>query len=104
MADLDRELDVIRMARELGLEWRHHPARRIVEFCVNRITGWLSELRGSDFTSIDKIERFICAKLRLVIEEVHSEADIDAIVQKYAVEKREGPFANLRMELDTKTF
>ncbi len=92
------------MARELGVDWRSDPAERVVHFCVQRISGWLSEFSVSSFPTMEKVERLVCAKLKLVVEEVDSEEKMDFLIGKYAVQKGEGAFAHLREELGEKTF
>jgi hypothetical protein len=92
------------MARELGLEWRHQPATEIVRHCVDKIAGWLSDFEFGSFDTVPKLQRLVCAKLKLVIEEAHSAADIAALERKYATELGEGAFAHLGKELGEKTF
>lgn len=93
------------MARELGIDWRVDPAEKIISFCIQRITGWISEFEAGSFSTMAKVERLICAKLKLVIEEVDTEEKMSEVIEKYAVQKGEGgAFAHLREDLNQDRF
>jgi hypothetical protein len=102
MATLDRAPEVVRMARELGLDHRTKPSAEILAFCIRRIQEWLKDFQ--DVGSIAKVQRIVCAKLRLKVEEVHADSDIEKLTEKYAVQKGDGAFAHLAKELNADTF
>lgn len=93
MSAIDRDQDVIQRAADLGLDWREAPTAAIIEFCKQRIAGWLS---GSpDVRRLDDLEALVCEKLRLVIEEFSTDDELDVIIAKY-VAKQEYVFAAQR--------
>jgi hypothetical protein len=101
MKKLDHEPKVIQMARELGLEWRGTPAANIIASCAARIREWLEDFPAIE--NIAQVQRIVCAKLKLVIEEVRSEAELDAVAAKY-VALGEAAFHRLRAELSAESF
>src|SRR5688572_26645273 len=102
MATLDRAPEVVRMARELGLDHRTKPSAEILSYCIRRIQGWLKDFE--EVGSIGKVQRIVCAKLRLKVEEVQTDSDIEKLKERYAVQKGDGAFAHLGEELNPKTF
>ncbi|MCZ6654733.1 MAG: hypothetical protein O7D91_17115 [Planctomycetota bacterium] len=101
MSRLDQESEVIQLADELGVEWRVQPVQNIIRFCLKKIGKWVGE--AGSVTTIADLERLVCQKLRLVFEEIWTDADLDQIVRKY-VPLGEAVFATLKNEFDEETF
>ena len=101
MSTLDQERDLLVMADALGLGGRPAPVRAIVDYCRKRIAGWLP--RGGALGSIEQLELLVCEKLYIVIEEIWSDADLEALIRRY-VAMGEIAFANLVNEFDDGTF
>jgi hypothetical protein len=89
------------MADALGVAGAGDAALAILEYCRTKIFGWLSP--KAVVTGISDLERIVCEKLCLVIEEIWTDAGLDAAVRKY-VALREFAFATLPSELDGGTF
>ncbi len=101
MSVIDRDQKVIQMAADLGLDWREVPTEAIIEFCKQRIAGWLSG--APNVRTLDDLEALVRKKLRLVIEEFSSDDELDAVIAKY-VAKGEYVFAAQRDGFGPETF
>lgn len=93
---LDQTREIIQMAHELEVPASGSPVHGIVEFCLNRIAGWI---RSHRIISIQELENCICKKLGLTIIEVWSDADLAAIVRRY-VDLGEPAMVFLAKDLD----
>jgi hypothetical protein len=91
---LDNGLEVLKVARRLGLNGWQASSKEIINFCRAKIDRWVQE-SGPVRTIID-LEALVCEKLQLVIEEVWSNEDLDALICKY-VALGEWVFASLHM-------
>lgn len=102
MTSLDRAYEINLLAQGLGVAGEgRSPVMAILDHCREKITGWIS--RSKSITRIDQLESIVCGNLRLVIEEVWSDDDLQRLVRKY-VAQREFGFAHLADELDNGTF
>jgi hypothetical protein len=101
MTRLASDSAIIRMASELGLDWRSNPVVEITDYCVQKITRWLKG--GRPVRTLADVEARICEKLQLVIEEVWTDDDLDRVIRKY-VGLGEGVFASLRHDFDETTY
>ena len=99
MSRLDREHDVIELARELGLSGK--PVEAIVGFCQSRIDGWVADVGG--VRSVDQLEALVTERLQTVFEEFWSDDQLTDAIKKYT-SQGEGAFASLRTQLDGDTF
>jgi hypothetical protein len=85
------------LAHDLGLPSKVRPVQQITHFCEQRIGSWLAELPGKhDATAILDIA---AAKLSTTIIEVHTEAELIALQQRY-VSQGEAGFAFLKSDFD----
>jgi hypothetical protein len=85
------------LAHDLGLPSKVRPVQQITHFCEQRIGRWLAELPGKhDATTILDIA---AAKLSATIIEVHTEAELIALQQRY-VSQGEAGFAFLKSDFD----
>ena len=74
---------------------------QITRYCTSRI----HELsRGEHVESLADLERVVCEKLNLVIEEIESDDDIEKLVQKYAVGDKDPAIASIRTHFDSDIF
>jgi hypothetical protein len=80
--NLDREPAIRRMASELGLPLDDKPVEAIVRYCIAKIKAWLRESDGTN--SIAALEALVCERLNLCFEEVWDDAQLDAVIQRYA--------------------
>ncbi len=101
MSRLNQASEVIQLASELGVDWRHEPVANIIRHCTNRIRNWVGD--ACEVETIVDLEILVCQKLRLVFEELWSDDDLDRIINKY-VALKEPVFATLRSEFDDHTF
>jgi hypothetical protein len=102
VTSLDREYDINLLAQGLGVAGEGRPpVSAILDHCREKIAGWISSAKG--LTGIDQLESIVRGNLRLVIEEVWSEEDLQRLIRKY-VALREFAFAHLADELDNGTF
>lgn len=99
---LDRDPAIIRMAYELKVDLAEGAVRGIIRFCRDKIRSWIRET-GNGPVNADGIEGIVRRKLGLVVEEVWTDSDLDALIAKY-VRLGEPVFATLRVELDALTF
>lgn len=101
MSALGRELEIHVMAEALGVGGKGDAAAAVVAFCRERIRGWLASRPA--LGSIAELEKLLLEKLRLVIHEVWTDADLEELRQKY-IRLREFGFATLRDELQPGIF
>jgi hypothetical protein len=101
MSALGREREIHVMAEALGVGGKADAAAAVVAFCHERIRGWLASCPAPrDIAELDKL---VLEKLRLVIHEVWTDADLEELRQKY-IQLREFGFATLRDELQPGIF
>jgi hypothetical protein len=99
---LDQEYEINLLAQGLGVAGRDGGSvNAILDCCRDKIQRWISG--AESLTSIAELESLVCTNLRLVIEEVWSDEDLQRLVGKY-VSLREFAFAHLPEELDNGTF
>ncbi len=101
MTRLADEPEIVTLASELGLDWRQNAVAEVVTFCLAKIAKWAKE--HGPIVTVAQLERVVCERLGLVIEEIREDADLERIVQKY-VALREFGFAGLRSDFDDSTF
>lgn len=102
MTALDREYDISLLAQGLGVAGHEGGSvNAILDHCSNRVESWLT--RAKKPTRITDLEAIVCSHLRLVIEEVWTDEDLQRLVTKY-VQLKEFAFAHLPAELDNSTF
>ena len=78
--NLDYELELNRVAKELGLGRTDNVEDMIIEHCLARLRDWVNA-HGTPETLSELANEF-AASLDLLITEVHTEADIDAVLEK----------------------
>ena len=88
------------MAAALGVT-TERPAQAILGLCRSKVIGWLP--RGRMVASIGELQKLVCEKLRLVIEEVWSDEALAELIRKY-IGMGELGFASLAHQLDNSTF
>lgn len=98
MSRLDYEPAVIGLARKLGVSGEHAPVEAILGSCRGRIDRWVAE--AGDVEDVEQLEALVTGRLQMMIEEVWTEADFDRLKAEYAVGKREGVFASLKMRFE----
>lgn len=101
MIRLDSAPEIVKLASELGLEWRTRPVKNIVDFCLMKIRQWTKN--SSPIASIAALQELACQQLSLVFEEIWEDADLDRIIRKY-VNLGELGFAMLKNDFDAKTY
>ena len=99
MSQLDREYDVIALARELGL--CGNPVEAVVQYCEEKIGYWIADCGEVD--NVAALEQLVTDRLQLTFEEVTSDDDLTQIIDKYIAQK-EYVFATLHDELGLETF
>ena len=100
MNKLDSSPQILAMATALKVGGEN-AVNNIVRFCRGLVSKWCQEEGGVD--NIQKVERIVCSRLRLVIEEFHSTEELKAIVEKY-VALGERIFKILVNDFDENTF
>jgi hypothetical protein len=101
MSSLDRESEVRDLADELGLWSPHGPVEAIVEHCRRRVDRWVAA--DGPVSSIEELESIVARHLGMVFEDVWSDEDLDAVIDKY-VRLGEGVFKFLKHDLAGPTF
>lgn len=76
----DYELELNRVARKLGLRRADNVEDMIIEHCLARLRGWVA-VHGTPETLTELANGF-AASLDLLITEVRTEADIDAVLEQ----------------------
>jgi hypothetical protein len=99
---LDREPAIARIAHELKVDLSGGPVEGVVRYCNRKVQRWIDEA-GVTLTSVRQLEELLCRKLRVVFEEVWSDADLTAMVRRY-VGLGEYVFASIPADLDDGTF
>ena len=101
MKKLDQAPEIHAIAQSLELSTEGGAVSNIIHHCHQRIQGWLKD--GKVIQSIQELERLICQKLRLIIEEVWSDEELNAACDRY-LRQGEVIFAHVRNDFDEKTF
>jgi hypothetical protein len=101
MSALGREREIHVIAEALGVGGKGDAAAAVVAFCRERIRGWVASRPA--LGSIAELEKLVLEKLRLVIHEVWTDADLEGLRQKY-IQLKEFGFATLRDELQPGIF
>ena len=101
MSSFDQEPQVFQLAKDLGLDWQHEPAKAIIRMCLARLEEWIRDLDG--IHSIEKLQQIAQDKLHLVLEEIWEDSELDSLVAKY-VAAGDYVFAHLKSSLDNYTF
>ena len=76
----DYELELNRVAKELRLGRTDKVEGMIIEHCLALLRGWVA-VHGTPETLTELANEF-AASLNLLITEVHTEADIDAVLEE----------------------
>ena len=101
MSTLDTNCRIISLARGLGLRGIDGPVSQLTEYCIRRIEALTA---GIQITSLAHLEEVVSKKLGLEFEEIWTDADIERIVQKYAVNLKDPVFALVRTHFNEDTF
>ena len=101
MSILDTNRQIISLARELGLRGIDGPVSQLTGYCIRRIEDLT---KGVNLTSLAQLEEVVAKKLGLEFEEIWSDADIERIVTKYAVNQKDPVFASVRTHFNEDTF
>jgi hypothetical protein len=98
---LDADGRIIRLARDLGLRGLGGPVAQVIDYCNRRIATLAG---GREITSLAQLQDVVARMLNLEFEEIHRVADIERIVQKYAVCLKDPAFASIRTQFNEDTF
>ena len=101
MSTLDTNGRIAKIARGLGLRGLDGPVLQITEYCIRRIEELTSDV---EITSLTQLEEVVAQRLSVEFEEIWSDADIERIVQKYAVGMKDPAFASVRTHFNDDTF
>jgi hypothetical protein len=101
VSSLNSNRQILCLARDLGLSGLEGPVEQITEYCVQRIEAISSRL---NINSLAELEQVVARSLNLQIEEIWSDADVEKIVQKYAVSEGDFIFATVRTHFNADTF
>jgi hypothetical protein len=101
VSTLNSNRRILRLARDLGLTGLEGPVEQITEYCFQRIEAISSTL---NINSLAELEQVVARSLNLQFEEIWSDADIERIVQKYAVSEGDFVFATVRTHFNADTF
>jgi hypothetical protein len=101
MKKLDQAPEIHAIAQSLDLSTEGGAVSNILHHCHQRIQAWLKE--SGAVRSIQELESLICRKLKLVIEEVWTDDELNATCEKY-LRQGEVIFAHVRQDFDEKTF
>jgi hypothetical protein len=99
---LDSEPEVIRLASELKVDSSAGAVAGIIQFCRRKLATWIRESSSGPMNPRE-LEALVCRKLKLVFEEVWTDADLDALVRKF-VASGEAVFAALKFDLGAGTY
>jgi hypothetical protein len=98
MIGLDHAPEIIDLAAELGIRRSGAPVDGILDYCRQRIDGWVVEV-GS-VTGIGALELLVTQRLQMVFEEIRTDDDFDRLTEVYARGKKEFVFAGMRTKFD----
>ncbi|NLH73270.1 MAG: hypothetical protein GX456_09475 [Verrucomicrobia bacterium] len=101
MRALDRCEEVRGLATAMGVSGAGGLVAGLLAHCRSRVGGWVVEAGGVG--SIDDVERVVCNRLGLVIEEAWTDADIGEICGRY-VSQGEPVFGCLWTQFDASTY
>lgn len=98
---LDRCRDVIELAGALGVPVGDGAAAGLVGHCRRQVEDWVR--RDSSVNSIDDVDRVVCGRLGLTIEEAWTDGDLGEISRRYLM-AGEPVFACLAAQFDNQTY
>lgn len=101
MADWKSSQKIHSLARDLGLKTGEQPVTAILNFCRKRVRAFLREF--PNVRTLGELLDVAANKLQTRFEEIHSDADLKALVEKY-VARGEKSFAILAQELGGDVF
>ncbi len=101
MRTLDRSREVVELGARLGVPTAAGAVSGVVSHCRACLEECVRS--GPDGRSIEDVERLVCERLRLTIEEVWSGAGLGELVRRYAA-AGEPVFAYLPDQFDDLTF
>lgn len=101
MRALGDDPKIISLAHALGIH-EGERVKEILAYCRNKVQGLLAGVKT--IRSIEDLQRIVCERLYTTIIEVYSDADIAAVVEKYARQEKEPAFAGISNELTDETF
>jgi hypothetical protein len=101
MADWKLSPKIHSLARDLGLKAGEQPVPAILNACRKRVRAFLREF--PNVSTLTELLDVAANKLRTRFEEIHSDADLAALVEKYLA-RGEKSFAVLGQELGADVF
>ena len=101
MRALDRDLQVIELARRLALSGGGSVAESVLSYCRRLLEGWVSQ--AGNIRSVQELEGLVCQRLNLEFQEFRHPGELDAIVRQH-VEAGDVVFASLPALFDEDTF
>src|SRR5262249_55141090 len=95
---LEHAAEVADLAADLGLAGAANPIEAILRHCRTCLDR--SGAQAGGVTTIGQLEVLVTQRLKMVFEEVRSDADFDRIKEQYARAKKDPVFATMRMRFD----
>lgn len=87
------------MAEHLGVGGSADPVQSIIDYCVSKMGSWLR----AGVSSITEVERVVCERMRLTIEQVWSDSELLELVTRHVC-GGDPVFATLPESLDETTY
>jgi hypothetical protein len=101
MADWKSSQKIHSLARDLGLKAGEQPVTAILNACRQRVRAFLREF--PNVRTLTELLEVAANKLRTRFEEVHNDAELGTLVQKYLA-RGEKSFAVVAQDLGTDVF
>lgn len=80
---LKSNLQIARLAADLGLRRSENPVAAIVDFCNKRVHGFLKEFRSIDLAELLSAA---AAKLETLFIEIHDDSDLERVRREYVAQ------------------
>lgn len=94
-------LEIITLAKDLGIRVKNDPFTEIVEFCEKKIVNIISEM--DECESLNDLLDWVTNKANTRFIEIHNIDDLKNTATEY-IERREKAFANLENELSGEVY
>ena len=101
MRGINAHLEIVELACGLGLDPRGDTVGSIVDHCRRQVESWAAQ--EGEVRSIGDLERVLCRRLNLVVEEVWTDGDLAETAARYTAEG-DAVFASLWEGFDESTF
>ena len=89
--------EILAMARGLKVSGKVDPIDGIIEYCLRKVKSWMEDVEGIE--DVASLETLVTQRLRIVIHEIWSDADLASLQNEYLAKGEPGIAMSLEAEL-----